>query len=311
MKSTIFATRLLVLSIILVNLSCDSQQSGTDQQTASDSTQSTQSETEVTPFGRFLSHLVHSHPAGSVVKKNDDGTGTVTYPDGTVKQIAASDTTSVKRPSAAGLPIKHSWINFASFYTSPRTLEVASFKGNMVVPENPKNTEGQILYYFTGIQDNDSEPVTILQPVLGFNGNGGHKGWSLASWNCCVSSQPQKSNVITGIQPGDTIYTEISVSVKDGKSIYTVEGTWKDQVASLSFDSGDEVFNWPNVTLEVYDIDECSQFATGPMTFFDLELLTLQGDTIPTIWEVNGQGAACGTELTVQPDRVITIEQSN
>ena len=61
MKSTIFATRLLVLSIILVNLSCDSQQSGTDQQTASDSTQSTQSETEVHSLFSEYFHLGHSY----------------------------------------------------------------------------------------------------------------------------------------------------------------------------------------------------------------------------------------------------------
>ena len=70
------------------------------------------------------------------------------------------------------------------------------------VPPTPASNDGQILFYFPGLEDSN-DVVTIIQPVLGWNSDYA-SAWGIASWNCCISgttyeATPQKVN------PGDTI----------------------------------------------------------------------------------------------------------
>ncbi len=51
------------------------------------------------------------------------------------------------------------------------------------VPPAPASNDGQTLYFFNGLED-INDVVSIIQPVLGWNGNG-LSNWSIAAWNCC------------------------------------------------------------------------------------------------------------------------------
>lgn len=37
-------------------------------------------------------------------------------------------------------------------------------------------------------------------------------------------------------------------------------------------------FNWVDVTLETYDVTDCAQFASGPVSFYDMKLVVRHGD---------------------------------
>lgn len=277
-----------------------------------DSTNTSSLEMISTPFGLFHKDHIHQHEGGATITKNEDGTHTITNADGSTKTIQPTEQAeSCDVCPSEGLPIGHKWLNFAAFYV-PDGIEVGTFNANYIVPPTPTNTnEAAILYYFTGIQDNKSKPLTILQPVLAWNGNWnshsskGKGTWSLSNWNCCPSGQTVQGNVITGMQPGDTIYTSM---VKTGTN-YTITGRWKDEVATLSVNTGEEFFDWPNVVLEVYNISECDQFSPGTMTFFDLELLDTNGNPIDMNWEVHRTNPSCNSELTVEPTS-ITIKKN-
>lgn len=263
------------------------------------------SESVATPFGIFKKEHVHQHPSGSVISKNKDGSATVLYPDGKTRQIAKIEGYAIKTPAANQLPIGHAWLNYASFYTASG-VEVGTFNAKYKVPGNPTKDDGQTLYYFIGVQDNGSSPLTILQPVLGYNGNGA-SGWSISSWNCCPAGQPHQSNTISGIQPGDIITTSMQ---KTGSGAYTITATWNGQSATLVVNTGSEFFNWPNVTLEVYNISSCDEFAVGPIEFFDLELLDTNGNPIPMNWTITGNGSVCNTRVTVVSPTEITIQEN-
>src|SRR5208282_1418503 len=57
-----------------------------------------------------------------------------------------------------------------------------------IVPPSPTSDDGQILYFFPGLEDM-SNVISIVQPVLQWGNNGifGGRYWLVASWNCCIN----------------------------------------------------------------------------------------------------------------------------
>ena len=318
MNASTLKSLLLTVMVSTVIFACNTKNktSGNNNTDAVDPSEeiATQTDSVATPFGWFHRDHVHHYPGG-VITNNADRTTTITLPDGSTANLqhADTDTPSADRPAASGLPTGHEWLNYASFYTE-RYVEVGTFNAKYIVPNNPTSNpqNGNILYYFIGVQDNQTSPLTILQPVLGFNGanaNENYKtipGWSLANWNCCPSGQTIQGNIVTGMQPGDTIATSMIKS----DSTYTITATWKGQNAILTQNTGSEFFDWPNVTLEVYGITACDEFVPGAMTFFDLEMMDTDGNAIPMKWSTTGDGKACNTKITYVDATTITIEQN-
>jgi hypothetical protein len=62
--------------------------------------------------------------------------------------------------------------------------------------------------------------------------------------------------------PGEEngVYTTVSQNVATGEN------------STLSCPRQGRNFNWADVTLEVYGINTCAEFADGPMTFSDVKL---------------------------------------
>jgi len=73
------------------------------------------------------------------------------------------------------------------------------------------------VYYFLGMQNMEGGPVSILQPMLAYEGN----EWTGASWACCPSnittSPPQtfKIRISWGYSWGETGYMRIDNSVSN------------------------------------------------------------------------------------------------
>ena len=83
--------------------------------------------------------------------------------------------------------------------------------------------------------------------------------------------------------PGeDGVFTTVSKNVKTGKT------------TSLSCPRQGRNFNWADVTLEVYGVHGCDQFAAGPMTFSDIKLWDVDMKPI----EVSRAHPACFTSFS-------------
>ena len=282
-----YASLFFICVILLI--SCQ-QKSGESEET---SKPIPEAEKIQTPFGEVVPERLIQNQSGAKIRLNEDGSTTVTQPDGTQQTYKVDD-----KIIPGSLPIEHEWVTSARFY-APEGTEVTQFYGNIVVPDNPVYTTNQVLYYFTGVQDNGTEPWGILQPVLGYiDGE-----WSLASWFCCPTGYPHVSNVVKGMQPGDTIYTSMTKHIYEGRNYYEIIGTWNDQSATLVVDTESGFFNWPNVTLEVYHIDSCAQFAFGEALFFDLALFDQDGKPIGQNWEKQ-ELDVCGNNMEIGDDQI-------
>ena len=159
----------------------------------------------ITPFGYFHpSCVVHLNQwdelrPGQRDIRHSDGTTvamhTCDYPhfkgDG-IKVVGMSG--AFAEPN-----ISHSWIVSESVISS---TAYGFLSAEWPVPPTPPSNDGQTLYYFNGLEDS-KDVVTIIQPVLGWNGNG-LSGWSIASWNCCESGTTYEGTPVA-VSTGDTI----------------------------------------------------------------------------------------------------------
>lgn len=269
-----------------------------------------------TPFGVIPSKCHVQHPPGTTLKVVNN-TVHATHSDGTIVIHESSPDclkhvkSLRKAPHAPGAEsiISNGWFNYASWYT-PSSQNVGEFTATYTLPNFPSNPGSQNIYYFIGVQDNNqSNPLTILQPVIGYNQIGG-TGWTLSSWNCCPNGQVHQGNVVSGMGPGETILASIK-QTSQSPSTYTITGTWQGQNANLTVEVGQEFFNWPNVTLEAYNINSCNQFMNGPFTFSALSLKDTNGNPLNPTWALSPPGGktACNGQLTVSGS-TITIQEN-
>ena len=103
--------------------------------------------------------------------------------------------------SAVHLPeVYNGYLQLVSATVASGTDELTA---DMTVPSIPTSRSGQTLYFFPGLQDSRNV-ITILQPVLGWDGYGANN-WTIASWNCCKSGTTYVGNNVV-VNPGDVIY---------------------------------------------------------------------------------------------------------
>jgi len=199
------------------------------------------------------------------------------------------------------------WVDYVGFW--PKQT-VTSFNGTYTVPGDPKSKDtDQVLFYFIGlenIEETEAEnqgpgslesTITILQPVLTWGNT--EEGWSMASWNCCPTGQTWMSSSITDLKAGDQLNAEISV----GEQYSTVSSTLLDkkglvlETAALSVDTSDREFDWMDVTLEVYSLTECEEFASSSMNITNM---VAKGDNDMDIrmdWSDNSGSTDCNGDM--------------
>jgi len=201
------------------------------------------------------------------------------------------------------------WVDYVGFWPKQ---DVIGFNATYTVPANPVSTStDQVLFYFIGIENiEESESqvetatvapdeslestITILQPVLTYGNT--EEGWSMASWNCCPTGQTWMSSSITNLQANDTLAAEITVgtqySTVTSSLLDSTDGTVK-ETYSLSVDTEDRSFDWMDVTLEVYQLDECDEFAGSAMHITDMVSTGSNGKEIMMDWIDNSGDTSC------------------
>jgi len=160
--------------------------------------------------------------------------------------------------------IGHSWIEYASIHGTADYEEVYS---QWTVPPTPASNDGQTLYFFNGLED-INDVVSIIQPVLGWNGNG-LSGWSIAAWNCCPSGTTNEATP-EPVNPGDQIegytFSTCSAGTKTCPTWDVVALDDENGKFSELIDTPNEgqTFNWAfGGVLEVYNITQCSDYPSG------------------------------------------------
>jgi hypothetical protein len=153
---------------------------------------------------------------------------------------------------------------------------IGGFSATYTVPGTPPGDadNGQTLFYFIGAENTDGTPRhgangdgrTILQPVLTYDPSawckGSKTGWCMSSWNCCPANVTTHSTYINDIKPGEKwvgFFNLTSETTYEVVSKSAVTG----QETKLAMARGGRDFNWADVTLEVYGINKCDEFAVS------------------------------------------------
>jgi hypothetical protein len=186
------------------------------------------------------------------------------------------------------------WLDYVGWYPPTGENNLKSFTSTYVVPQDPTNNQGsQVLFYFIGMQDNDSpSALNIIQPVLTW-GNG-YNQWYVKSWACCPKNITVSSPPVFGLQAGSEVQGVIS---RESNSNWLIDSVFNGQHTSLNAQVGDYIYNWADITLEVYYVNNCPDFAKGKAYFNKLVLSDSQGQTIPPNWNDYSGTTICGGSI--------------
>jgi len=180
-------------------------------------------------------------------------------------------------------PTVNGWLVDGSTYTG----QLAFLSANWVVPANPTNISGQVLYFFPALLPEPSNDE-VLQPVLAWNQNG--PGWTIASWRYSTSMQNNHHSALVAVNPGDQLYGYVwgtncntSTRVCSTWQVLTSNGTYQ---TTLQSDSMGEVLNWSvGGAYEAYNVNTCDQHSpTQTMTFSNLYARTIDGVVLTPTW---------------------------
>jgi hypothetical protein len=189
------------------------------------------------------------------------------------------------------------WLDNAGWYPPAGENNIYSFTSTYTIPGNPPTVANQVLFYFIGTQNNDDPgAVNILQPVLTW-GNG-VPGWNVASWACCPKNISVESKTIPNLQAGWHIAGTI---LRQSASTWMINSKVVETGANTTLYAqvGDYNYDWADVTLEVYNVNSCTEFASGPMTFTALTLEDAQMQILSPAWTLTGTTDCQGHETIV------------
>jgi len=192
------------------------------------------------------------------------------------------------------------WLDYGGWYPPQADSNLNSFTVSQVVPGNPPTPNGgQVLFYFIGMQDNDDAAVNIIQPVLTW-GNG-YNQWYLKSWACCPSNITVSSPALFGLSAGSTFTGTIN---RKSPSTWTIDSVFNGKHTTLNAQVGDYNYNWADVTLEVYNVVDCTDFAPNKAVFNALTLKDAQGDLLTPQWTFTGPTSCGGSIAQTSPTSV-------
>jgi len=261
--------------------------------------------TVLTPFGERPSECVLELPSGSTVIPNGNEllnkipateTTTEILTSYTAPAICAEDMENIRnkfrRNKAPGET--KGWLDSVGWYPPSGENNLKSFTSTYVVPEDPVNNKGgQVLFYFIGMQDNDDpKAVNIIQPVLTW-GNG-YKQWYVESWACCPSNITVSSPPLFGLTAGSSMQGIIS---RETDSTWKIDSVFNGKHTTLNAQVGDYIYNWADITLEVYYVNTCQDFARGKASFNSLVLTDSQGENLTPNWSPTAT-TLCGGSIS-------------
>jgi hypothetical protein len=255
----------------------------------------------ITPNGYFAASCVQVVHQGENVRAD----GSIQAQDGSIRKPAACTqphyTQSGVRIEADGRIASPASRQPASGYSGwmltadyVSAADVGSISASWTVPSNPSKTTDQVDYFFPGLEQNDSNPDSILQPVLGYNafsGSGVSK-WTLSSWNCCYAGSTYYSGPIN-TAAGHAIHgivTSTCTSTSESSNCASITSTDETSGATTTFTTSPYgALTWVfGGTLEAYNISNCDLLpASGSVSYTSIVVKNMSGETLSNPWSAD------------------------
>ena len=219
----------------------------------------------ITPFGYFHPSCVQSLAKGE--RQMPDGR--LQHANGSVEQKAAvcnfphytRSGVSSSEPRAKS-PEINGWLENANFAAPYANESFGALIATWIVPPSPRANDGQVLYFFPGLEDLQDYQTSILQPVLGWYWG----QWTIASWNCCINGVITNSPFVV-VNPGDIIYGSITNTCNPGTlscptwNVLSVDLSTGDSTILSNTPSEGQTFDWAfEGVLEAYSVVACNDF---------------------------------------------------
>jgi hypothetical protein len=195
-----------------------------------------------------------------------------------VVQVAADEIVRVPRRRAKpsedhpygvqlGGPARAQWIVAAICQGG----SVQEFTADIVVPAEPTRRNGQLLYVFTGLQD---EPTTmILQPVLQWGAPGDPQGWRICSWLVDRQTNRAHATPTVGVAPGARIKAYLRLVGRNGAKLQFACGFDGFPSTTMTIET-ERALRTAVAVLEAYRIQGSSDFPPDPAIRFEQVRLT-------------------------------------
>lgn len=256
----------------------------------------------VTPNGYFSPQCVQVVHARERLRTD----GSIQQADGTLRTPAActqahyalngsrvetNGTTTAAAQRAN--PTINGWVESTNYASN---INIGRITASWTVPSAPNNQSGQVVYFFPGLEQLPTV-VSILQPVLGWNGYGDN-AWTMASWNCCVNGTTYHSDPIS-VASGDGIIGDTYSTCGAGVANC---GTWA--IVSEDLHTGQNTTLYTNPqgsptwvfgsVLEAYGVNTCDQFpSNGLINFYNIAVYDTNGNQIgsPPWGQANAGGS--------------------
>ncbi|KAF8313645.1 hypothetical protein DL93DRAFT_2228411 [Clavulina sp. PMI_390] len=236
------------------------------------------SDTVLTPFGERPIANVHAVPAGGVIKHVGthiqvvDAKGTLLHvSENSDTKVRAEPTSASNKTTLAAL--QNGWIAYAHWYNTGAS-PIQSYTTTWTVPPIPARNDGQTLFTFNSIEPASGN--AIVQPVLqyGPTAAGGGAYYAVASWYL-VGNQTYYTRPVR-VSVGTVLNGIISLTGSSGASFNYVTSFTNIAGTSLNVQNSAQLV-WATETLEVYNVQNLSNFPSGSTVFSDINLRTSAG----------------------------------
>ncbi len=154
------------------------------------------------------------------------------------------------------------WLENANITTNSPSRSYGALIAWWLVPSSPRANDGQVLYFFPGLEDINDPNTSILQPVLEWVGG----QWTITSWNCCLSGIVVASTPVN-VSSGDLIYGSMTNTCGKGAltcatwNVLTLDVSTGQSTTLADTPSDGQVFNWAfGGVLEPYYVDNCDDY---------------------------------------------------
>lgn len=252
----------------------------------------------VTPFGYFHASCVQGLAKGERMLTD----GRIQRADGAIKaKVAACNSPHYLRSGVAAnasatgaTPEIDGWVEDANATTGSVTQSYGALIATWTVPSQPTADDGQVLYFFPGLEDINGVQ-SILQPVLGW-----YRGqWTLASWNCCLDGIVTHSPAVA-VAPGDQVYGSMTNSCTPGAlscaawNVLSVDLSTGESTTLEGTPSNGQTFNWAfGGVLEAYYVNRCEDYPPDHRLAFEQVILFDQNlKPVPKVKWTDSVGSA-------------------
>jgi len=253
---------------------------------------------------------VHEVANGAHIR--DMGDGRVIIHDPLIGQVSALQ--SCNKSFAVSRKSPYEYDGWLAYTTYQHSSGIGKFLGYFSVPNNPQS-DPQVLYLFTGLQNVDWIPIVdptpevfdIIQPVLQYPGDYGNY-WSVKSWYVTLDGDVLYSSELQ-TKTGDNIFGNMTMV---GGSTWFIGGTSASsgETTSLTVTKNRLLHQpWAYNTAECYGCaGGCNYEPTNSCKFTKLQIWDEQGNTLTPSWVPSGSpNDVCHEKATVIDPADVTL----